>query len=166
MALGSRWSAMAGRLFEFGSYRTVSVHDYADVLVPLEEAHDYSHAARTGRRSEYEAPPGEEEGHGVDDDDDDLESGSRMDLDNGERRKRTSTSRGGGAVDGDDEDDNEASAASGMLPMRACEYSIEGLRRAVRQSPDGGKEGRQRWTDYECAFPRIFRRENSWSSTF
>ncbi|ERT03087.1 uncharacterized protein SPSK_08667 [Sporothrix schenckii 1099-18] len=150
MALRSRWSAMAGRLFDFGSYRTVSVHDYANVLVPLEEAHDYSHAARTGRRSEYEAPPGEDDSHGVDDEDEDVESGSRTDLDNGERRKHTGKSRRvGPADDEEDEDDNEASAASGMLPMRACEYSIEGLRREVRKSPDGSKEGPRRWTDYE-----------------
>lgn len=143
---------MAGRLFEFGSYRTASVHDYANVLVPLEEAHDYSHAARTGRRSEYEAPPGEDEGNGADgedDEDEDVETGSRTDLDNGERRKQTGTSRGNSDYN---EDDNEASAASGMLPMRACEYSIEGLRRVVRQNPEGSKEGRRRWTDYECEF--------------
>ncbi|KIH86698.1 hypothetical protein SPBR_08210 [Sporothrix brasiliensis 5110] len=139
MALRSRWSAMAGRLFEFGSYRTVSVHDYANVLVPLEEAHDYSHAARTGRRSEYEAPPGEDDSHGVDDDDDDVESGSRTDLDNGERRKHTGKSRRVGPADDDeDEDDNEASAASGMLPMRACEYSIEGLRRELMDATEFG----------------------------
>lgn len=148
---------MAGRLFEFSSYRTISVHDYSDVLVPLEEAHDYSHAARTGRRSEYEAPPGEEEGNGLVDgneDDEDVESGSRNDLDNGERRKNKNHGRASRVDDDDDqdEDDNEASAASGMLPMRACEYSIEGLRREVRQSPEGSKEGRQRWTDYECMF--------------
>lgn len=168
MAARSRWSAMAGRLFEFNSYRTISVHDYSNVLVPLEEAHDYSHAARTGRRSEYEAPPGEEESNGLVDgnngDDEDVESGSRTDLDNGERRKNT-----GGASradDDEDEDDNEASAASGMLPMRACEYSIEGLRREVRKRPEGSKEGRQRWTDYECMFPLLDSQEHLWPSSF
>ncbi|CAK7228430.1 hypothetical protein SBRCBS47491_006902 [Sporothrix bragantina] len=149
MAAGSRWSAAVGRLFEFGSYKTASVHDYNDVLVSLEDAHDYSHAARTGRRSEYEAPPDEEDGHGLaDSGEEGVHSGREADLENGEQRKHRHTGATLDDVD-IDEDDNEASAASGMLPMRACEYSIEGLRRAVRQSPNGGKEGRQRWTDYE-----------------
>ncbi|CAK7202773.1 hypothetical protein SEUCBS139899_005500 [Sporothrix eucalyptigena] len=146
MAASSRWSAVVGRLFEFGSYRTASVHDYTDVLVSLEEAHDYSHAARTGRKSEYEAPLGEEDGAVMGSGGYEVDSGIHTELENGERRKQTRTSRDN--ID-DEDDDNEASAASGMLPMRACEYSIEGLRQAVRQSPDGSKEGRQGWTDYE-----------------
>ncbi|CAK7223460.1 hypothetical protein SCUCBS95973_005187 [Sporothrix curviconia] len=151
MAAGSRWSAAVGRLFEFGSYRTASVHDYNDVLVSLEDAHDYSHAARTGRRSEYEAPPGEEDGHDLGDGGEEgVHSSREADPENGEQRKHRHPGTASDDVnDDEDEGDNETSAASGMLPMRACEYSIEGLRREVRRSPDGGKEGRQRWTDYE-----------------
>ncbi|CAK7272625.1 hypothetical protein SEPCBS57363_005224 [Sporothrix epigloea] len=154
MAVGLRISAAVARLFNLGSYSTTSVHDYANVLVPLEAAHNYSHAARIGR-SEYEAPLGDEDGHaGLFEEEEGLHSGSQADVENGERRKHKHNVSG--ASLGDDSDnandnanDNEVSAASSILPMRACEYSIEGLRRAVRQRNDDDKHGRQQWTDYE-----------------
>ena len=84
-----------------------SVHDYAGVLIPLEEAHLHSYSARSGR-TEYEEPP-----------DDDAD---------------------GDGVEGLKDAENEG---TGMLEMRACEYSIEGLRREVRRG------GKGQWSEYE-----------------
>ncbi|CAK7263051.1 hypothetical protein SEPCBS119000_000286 [Sporothrix epigloea] len=154
MSAGSRWTATVARLASLSSYRTVSVHDYENVLVPLEAAHNYSHAARIGR-SEYEAPPGDEEDHGFfDGDERGSHSGSQADLESGDRRKHAHA-KPGPVLDedadnlGDSLNGNEISTAPSICSMRACEYSIEGLRRAVRQSSDGDKQGRRQWTDYE-----------------
>ncbi len=152
MAPGSRpWSTVASRLFEISSYHTSPVNDYTDVLVPLEEAHLYSYAARVGRRSEYEPADDEAEA-----DQTRMDEACSGDMGNGERRKHRDTGVNGGYGNdngrGSSEDDDEASIADGMLPMRACEYSIEGLRKVMRQSSDGSKEGRRQWTEYECAF--------------
>lgn len=87
--------------------RTESVHDYAGVLVPLDEAHLHSHSARCGR-TEFEDAP------------DDAAS-----------------DQGDAGKDRDDE-------GTGMLEMSAAEYSIEGLRKAVRS----GERGKQ-WSEYE-----------------
>lgn len=81
-----------------------SVDDYLGVLVPLEEAHHYSHSARSGK-TEFETDAG------VDADEDDPKDG-----------------------------DNET---QGMLHMRAAEYTIEGLRKEMRQGRQGS------WTTYE-----------------
>ena len=97
-------------------YGTISVDQYKGVLVPLEQAHLHSHSARTGR-TEFEEPPDEA---GAGDDDGDEEEGKGL---NDEETERT-----------------------GMLEMRACEYSIEGLRREVRRG------GKGQWSEYESMF--------------
>lgn len=83
--------------------RHESVHNYAGVLVPLEEAHLHSHSARTGK-TEFEELPGEDV-DGEEEDDDDEEDAIK-----------------------DREDES-----TGMLQMSAAEYTIEGLRREVRK---------------------------------
>lgn len=40
--------------------RVESVHDYAGVLVPLDEAHLHGHSARCGRTEFEDAPPGDD----------------------------------------------------------------------------------------------------------
>jgi hypothetical protein len=92
--------------------RAESVHDYAGVLISLEEAHLHSYSARSGR-TEYEEPPDE-------------------DVD-------------GDGAEGLKDAENEA---TGMLEMRACEYSIEGLRREVRRGAKGES------SEYESMFPQ------------
>ncbi|OAA68506.1 sugar transporter [Niveomyces insectorum RCEF 264] len=139
------WSALASRIAHFRAYPPASVTDYDGVLVSLEEAHLYSHAARMGRRSEYEHVAGDE-----DEDEEVVDAVAEPpaeedeDVENGERRKSGPLTAENGT---DDDDDEDASAATAVLPMRACEYSIEGLRRAVRQGDS--KDGRRSWTDYE-----------------
>lgn len=91
-----------------------SVHDYAGVQVPLEEAHLHSHSARTGR-AEFEE---------VRQDDDEERDAAP-----------------GHEDDADKDPDHEG---TGMLQMSAAEYTIEGLRRAVRH----GEKGRT-CTEYE-----------------
>lgn len=108
--------------WRFGTGHVESVEDYAGVLVPLEEAHLYSHSARTGR-TEFET---HEEG------DDDDETGSAKDGD-GERQ--------------------------GMLQMNAAEYTIEGLRKAMRE----GRRGN--WTEYESKSWRATHSERRGSLT-
>ncbi|KAF3021436.1 hypothetical protein E8E14_006188 [Neopestalotiopsis sp. 37M] len=98
--------------------RTESVHDYAGVLVSLEEAHLHSHSARTGKCEFEEAR-----------DDNEEESDRLVDEE-------------GAAKDGEHEDNEEG---AGMLQMSAAEYTIEGLRRAVRKDEKGG----QKATEYE-----------------
>ena len=104
--------------WRFLQYRPESVHDYAGVLVPLEEAHLHSHSARSGRTEFEERRDVEDEGA------DPL-------------------------MQGDDEadKDRESGEGTGMLQMSAAEYTIEGLRREMRQ----GERGRV-WTEYECKF--------------
>ena len=85
-----------------------SVHNYAGVFVPLEEAHLYSYSARCGR-VEFEETPDDSAG-------DELRGGD-----------------GNDGVDGKDRDDEQA----GMLEMNVAEYSIEGLRREVRSGEKG-----------------------------
>jgi hypothetical protein len=92
-----------------------SVHDYVGVLVPLEEAHLHSHSARSGRCEFEEVRSGSDDGAELDLDD---EAGDEA----GKNRE------------------NE-----GMLQMNAAEYTIEGLRQAVRK----GERGRV-WSEYEC----------------
>lgn len=104
----------------FLQYRPESVHDYAGVLVPLEEAHLHSHSARSGR-TEFEERRHEDEDGGADP----LMRGDDNDVDK----------------------DNESGEGTGMLQMSAAEYTIEGLRREVRQ----GERGRV-WSEYECKF--------------
>ena len=138
--MASQWSAAAGRLFNFGSYRTASVNDYTDVLVPLDEAYEYSHNARTGTVAQTEYEP--------------ANTSEEDDAENGESNKRRARS------DDDDDDDDDGDDQNGggtspnngaLPPQPGGEYSIEGLRRAVRQATDGKQQ--QRFTDYECAFP-------------
>lgn len=115
------------RLFPWRFDRQESVHNYAGVLVPLEEAHLHSHSARTGK-TEFEERPdsaGSPEYDPVG-----VEEGSHE------------------PEDKDDEDEG-----TGMLQMSAAEYTIAGLRREVRK---GGERGQQ-WSSYECAlFPQAF----------
>jgi hypothetical protein len=106
--------------------RTESVHDYAGVLVSLEEAHLHSHSARTGKCEFEEAR-----------DDNEEESDRLVDEE-------------GAAKDGEHEDNEEG---AGMLQMSAAEYTIEGLRRAVRKDEKGG----QKATEYECEYWRYFK---------
>ncbi len=103
-----------------GTFRTETVDNFAGVLIPLDQAHLHSHSARSGR-TEFEEPP------------DDGTGGT------------------GGGADGYEDDDEEVgkdaeNEGTGMLEMRACEYSIEGLRREVRRGGEG------QWTDYESRF--------------
>lgn len=97
--------------------RVESVHDYAGVLIPLEEAHLYSHSARSGRCEFEEAPASEDSSDVV--------------YDADEEEATAKTRRGG---DGDDDNDHEG---TGMLQMSAAEYTIEGLRREVRKGERG-----------------------------
>ncbi|KAI1808110.1 MFS general substrate transporter [Daldinia bambusicola] len=99
------------------SRRPESVHDYVGVLVPLEEAHLHSHSARCGR-SEFEEL-GSDDGVGV---------GEQSEAEAGERPPKN-------------DDDNEH---TGMLQMSAAEYTIEGLRREVREG-----QRRHHWSEYE-----------------
>lgn len=103
--------------------RIESVHDYAGVQVPLEEAHLHSHSARTGR-AEFEE---------VRQDDDD-------------ERAAAAAAPGSSDDDADKDPDHEG---TGMLQMSAAEYTIEGLRRAVRH----GEKGRT-CTEYEGEWHR------------
>ncbi|KAI1861476.1 hypothetical protein JX265_004487 [Neoarthrinium moseri] len=89
-------------------HRTESVHDYVGVLVPLEEAHLHSHSARSGK-TEFEELARDGEAHY------DAYAG----LDDDEAAK---------------DRDNEG---TGMLQMSAAEYTIEGLRREVREGERG-----------------------------
>lgn len=98
-------------------YRPESVHDYAGVLVPLEEAHLHSHSARSGH-TEFEERRNDEEEEGADPlmrEDDEADK------------------------------DRESGEGMGMLQMSAAEYTIEGLKREMRQ----GERGRI-WSEYEC----------------
>lgn len=107
--------------WRFLQYRLESVHDYAGVLVPLEEAHLHSHSARSGR-TEFEERRNEEDG-GADPlmpEDDEADK------------------------------DRESGEGTGMLQMSAAEYTIEGLRREMRQ----GERGRT-WSEYECKSEKI-----------
>ncbi|KAL7622973.1 hypothetical protein AAE478_006652 [Parahypoxylon ruwenzoriense] len=85
--------------------RRESVHDYAGVLIPLEEAHLHSHSARSGR-SEFEEVSSRSRSSSEGLDLDDPEPGAPKDSDN---------------------------ESAGMLQMSAAEYTIEGLRREVRK---------------------------------
>lgn len=103
--------------WRFGS-RVESVDDYAGVLVPLDKAHLHSSSARAGR-TEFES------------------------------RARGQPGDSTAAADDDDEGDENAkpeeseSETRGMLEMEAAEYTIEGLRKEMRQ----GRRGQ--WTEYE-----------------
>lgn len=57
--------------------RTESAEDYAGVLIPLEDAHLYSHSARTGH-CEYEEVPDEASDAGDDDTAKDRDDGTGM----------------------------------------------------------------------------------------
>jgi hypothetical protein len=118
----SNMKLLSWRLFGGGHVETPA--HYAGVLIPLEDAHLYSHSARSGR-TEYEEVPG-----------DDGELGAAERPGNGH----------------DDNHSGEAGKQSehegtGMLQMCAAEYSIEGLRREVRRGEKG-----QQWSAYESEF--------------
>ncbi|KAL8392014.1 hypothetical protein RB595_002282 [Gaeumannomyces hyphopodioides] len=102
-----------------GAGRVETAADYAGVLIPLEDAHLYSHSARSGRTEYEEASVSDDGGDG----------------DDTERRG------GGDDAPATKQDEHEG---TGMLQMRAAEYSIEGLRREVRR----GEKGTQ-WSAYE-----------------
>lgn len=114
----------------WGTRRPESTDDFIGVLVPLDEAHRYSHSRKQGK-TEYE------EANTIEDPD--IEA--RLD------------SLARDSDDGDDldaakeESDNEA---AGMLQMTAAEYTIEGLRTEMRKGHGGGPGGR--WTSYESEF--------------
>ena len=91
--------------WHLGLGRHESVDDYTGVLIPLSQAHLYSHSTRTGR--------GHIRSRADDDEENDVES----------------------AKDGDAEGEE-------MLQPQSGEYSIESLRREVRQ-------GGSNWTEYE-----------------
>ncbi|KAK8872926.1 sugar transporter [Apiospora arundinis] len=94
----------------FLQYRPESVHNYAGVLVPLEEAHLHSHSARSGR-TEFEERRHDEDDGGTD---------PLMREDDNEADK-----------------DRESGEGTGMLQMSAAEYTIEGLRWELRQGERG-----------------------------
>ena len=114
------------RFLSWNLSRHETVHNYAGVLVPLEEAHLHSYSARLGK-TEFEETPGSADDHdyeaGM------YESGSGVGADAADK-------------DQDQDLDNES---TGMLQMSAAEYTIEGLRRDVRKG--GGRAG---LSEYEC----------------
>ena len=124
------------RFLSWNLSRHETVHSYAGVLVPLEEAHLHSHSARIGR-TEFEERP--------DSAGDDLQ-------DEAEMYEPGSGAAAAAAKDPDLDQDNES---TGMLQMSAAEYTIEGLRREVRKG--GGRAGH---SEYEREFlfssPRAF----------
>jgi hypothetical protein len=95
----------------FSSGPRHSVHDYAGVLVPLEQAHHHSHSARQGR-TEFEAS--EEERPIVHDEEDGVDA----------------------SKDAED-DDGDGGEEQSMLQMNAAEYTIEGLRKEMRKGRQG-----------------------------
>lgn len=94
--------------------------DYSSVVIPLDQAHLHSHSARCGR-TEYEELP-HEEGFGA-------------------HGRGEEAGEGGDGDDDDDDDDSKARGGgdegTGMLPMSAAEYSVEGLRKEVRRGGAG-----------------------------
>lgn len=116
----------------FGGGRAETADDYAGVLIPLEEAHLYSHSARSGR-TEYEELSGDDGGDGGD--------GVGAQQQQQRRRGAGGGENCGGSGGNGKRDEHEG---TGMLQMCAAEYSIEGLRREVRR----GEKGRQ-WSAYE-----------------
>ncbi|KAG6318976.1 hypothetical protein E4U44_007347 [Claviceps purpurea] len=99
--------------------RVESVHDYAGVLVPLEEAHLHGISARSDR--------------------------TRSDSRRQDRRADDLESAATAAAEGEEEEEmkNADSEAEAMLQMEEAEYTIDGLRAEMRQ----GRQGR--WTEYE-----------------
>lgn len=98
-------------IFRLGGGPRHSVHDYAGVLVPLEQAHHHSHSARQGR-TEFEAS--EEARPIAHDEEDDVEAGKDA-----------------------EDDDGDGGEEQGMLQMNAAEYTIEGLRKEMRKGRQG-----------------------------
>ncbi|KAG6142027.1 hypothetical protein E4U12_003864 [Claviceps purpurea] len=102
--------------------RVESVHDYAGVLVPLEEAHLHGISARSDRtRSDSRRQDRRA---------DDLESAATAAAEEEEEEE-------------EEEMKNADSEAEAMLQMEEAEYTIDGLRAEMRQ----GRQGR--WTEYE-----------------
>ncbi|KAG6259339.1 hypothetical protein E4U24_005940 [Claviceps purpurea] len=99
--------------------RVESVHDYAGVLVPLEEAHLHGISARSDRTRSDSRRQGRRA--------DDLESAATAAAEEEE----------------EEEMKNADSEAEAMLQMEEAEYTIDGLRAEMRQ----GRQGR--WTEYE-----------------
>ncbi|KAG6243509.1 hypothetical protein E4U25_000717 [Claviceps purpurea] len=99
--------------------RVESVHDYAGVLVPLEEAHLHGISARSDRTRSDSRRQGRCA--------DDLESAATAAAEEEE----------------EEEMKNADSEAEAMLQMEEAEYTIDGLRAEMRQ----GRQGR--WTEYE-----------------
>ncbi|KAI0528416.1 sugar transporter [Xylaria digitata] len=99
-----------------------SVHDYIGVLVPLEEAHLHSYSSRCGKAEFEQDRQGSDDAH----------INADVDYDEDEETAL-------GAIFKSSESEGD-----GMLQMDAAEYTIEGLRQAVRK----GELGR-RWTEYE-----------------
>ncbi|KAG6175436.1 hypothetical protein E4U51_000075 [Claviceps purpurea] len=101
--------------------RVESVHDYAGVLVPLEEAHLHGISARSDR--------------------------TRSDSRRQDRRADDLESAATAAAEEEEEEEEEMknadSEAEAMLQMEEAEYTIDGLRAEMRQ----GRQGR--WTEYE-----------------
>ncbi|TGJ82113.1 hypothetical protein E0Z10_g6656 [Xylaria hypoxylon] len=102
--------------------RQESVNDYIGVLVPLEEAHLHSYSARCGQAEFEEDQQGSGNAH----------ANTNLDYNEDEETALGAAFKSS---------DNEGEA---MLQMDAAEYTIEGLRQAVRK----GEPGR-RWTEYE-----------------
>ena len=97
------------------------------VLVPLEQAHAYSHSSRQGK-AEYDAPEHEME---------ELRSGTKEHEGSGDEEEDE--------IDGLDEEEE------GMLKKHVSEYSIEGLRAEMRK---GSKTG-ETWTSYESKLSHV-----------
>ena len=137
VAVGSQSVVAMRRFIRSRFARQESVHDYAGVLVPLEEAHLHSYSARCGKAEFEERRRGSgDDDVGVDNDDYNANAaGPNYHYDEDEE-----TALGTAYKSGDHE-------GEGMLQMDAAEYTIEGLRRDARK----GEPGR-RWTEYECEF--------------
>lgn len=114
----------------WGTRRPETTSTYHGVLVPLDQAHRYSHSRKQGK-TEYEEAPTVE--------DPDIEA--RLDS------LASNSDDEDGLDAAKEESDNEA---AGMLQMTAAEYTIEGLRNEMNQGQGGGPGGR--WTTYESEF--------------
>lgn len=107
--------------------------DHSGVVIPLEQAHLHSHSARCGRAEYEEVPDQDRVGH------EDEEGEGDADDENDPKAR-------GVGVRGEGEGDE----GTGMLPMSAAEYSIEGLRKEVRR---GGGGTRSEYESEFCAGP-------------
>lgn len=110
--------------------------DHSGVVIPLEQAHLHSHSARCGRAEYEEVPDQDRVGHDEEEEEGEGDADEENDF---------PKARGGGA-----RGEGEGDEGTGMLPMSAAEYSIEGLRKEVRRGGGGTR------SEYESEFCAVF----------